>query len=711
MDPLGVSGILPDVGPSSDRQQESPKRTYHGRIEQQAVPAASASVPATLSSFPYRPPLEAASPTYARQVLPQPDDGPLGSSSAHMAQSLYDPTRKPLPAGPDSPQRRGLAYQSGSASTMLPHHQYYQQSNLPVAYQPQQQQPQQQPPPTINQYRPHAAQTQQGASSSTLAAPTQNGVGRPRSPFASATPASFVQRGYPDSDQKRLHDPDVDQSRSTSSSSQQRVKEDPFVRVRVLALDRTKKELWIKLDATTNLSSYHHGYVRAFTRSSTDFAALHSALASNHPQTIVPALPFSSTSALTDEEEDRIVRSSYQRWLNRVCKDAGLMSDEELRVFIEADFGYTAYSKRQTKTGSSLLKFKSATDEDDELGSAKKEMSKLEHHLTEAAKAIDKDAKARKTLSLSLQDLAEKFTAFSTTETHQPLNVGLRRLADALRRISEVENVHSTSDCVTVGDGLAYEAAEAREARETLMHRQSTVDEHRAAVKNTITRKREIERLKASSSIKSNRATEALEEFETATKQEAILAQKLDAVSQRLLPSLHSHTRQMNQDTLQTLAQYARATLAYEKQLLKELDAVVPDLEKIPARSSEDAYYVHPPPPLDSSQRSATGIPRSQSANSMPSPDRGSLYHSRSGSVPVHHSISGSRSPGGPIANSQTGAQSMILPRGQPNRINQLANSVHIDTTGLPTRQAETFVEPHKRVDARAAASLLSNHF
>jgi type IV secretory pathway TrbF-like protein len=72
----------------------------------------------------------------------------------------------------------------------------------------------------------------------------------------------------------------------------------------------------------------------------------------------VPALPLPNTSAVTDEEgeqggpthlasradhphtpDDRLVRIALQRWLTRVCEDPVLQKDDELRSFLESDFG------------------------------------------------------------------------------------------------------------------------------------------------------------------------------------------------------------------------------------------------------------------------------------------------------------------------------------------------------------------------------------
>jgi len=37
--------------------------------------------------------------------------------------------------------------------------------------------------------------------------------------------------------------------------------------------------------------------------------------------------------------DDRLVRIALQRWFTRICEDPVLQKDDELRLFIESDFG------------------------------------------------------------------------------------------------------------------------------------------------------------------------------------------------------------------------------------------------------------------------------------------------------------------------------------------------------------------------------------
>jgi len=86
-----------------------------------------------------------------------------------------------------------------------------------------------------------------------------------------------------------------------------------------------------------------------------------------------------------------------QRWITRVCEDPILIHDEDVRSFIEGDFGYqpTPRPRRKSTAGFSLIR-RGVPDEDEELQRARFELTKLEGQFFETAKAVDKLALARK---------------------------------------------------------------------------------------------------------------------------------------------------------------------------------------------------------------------------------------------------------------------------------------------------------------------------
>ena len=148
------------------------------------------------------------------------------------------------------------------------------------------------------------------------------------------------------------------------------------------------------------------------SRSYLEFQQFYEALIISCPHTIIPALPLAQTSAPTDEEDDRLVRIMLQRWFTRICEDPILIYDEDLRSFIESDFGYqpNPRPRRKGSSGFSLIR-RGVPDEDEVLQRARFELTKLETQFFDAAKAIDRLSLTRKCehIELYLSGLASPF--------------------------------------------------------------------------------------------------------------------------------------------------------------------------------------------------------------------------------------------------------------------------------------------------------------
>ena len=94
---------------------------------------------------------------------------------------------------------------------------------------------------------------------------------------------------------------------------------DPYLRVRIIGLDRNRRDILIRLDAQvsetllgdtvpthivfqTNLPNFTGSTYRNVSRSFVEFQRFAEQITLGNPQTIVPALPLPQTSAATDEE-------------------------------------------------------------------------------------------------------------------------------------------------------------------------------------------------------------------------------------------------------------------------------------------------------------------------------------------------------------------------------------------------------------------------
>ncbi len=95
--------------------------------------------------------------------------------------------------------------------------------------------------------------------------------------------------------------------------------------------------------------------------------------------------------------------------------------------------------RRKTGSSFSLLR-RSVPDEDEELQTARFELTRLETHFIDAARAVDKLARARRALSQAHTELGSKFIGVATAEVHPPLANALRKLGRAWHVIGDNEN-------------------------------------------------------------------------------------------------------------------------------------------------------------------------------------------------------------------------------------------------------------------------------
>ncbi|KAF8812315.1 hypothetical protein BYT27DRAFT_7087552 [Phlegmacium glaucopus] len=380
-------------------------------------------------------------------------------------------------------------------------------------------------------------------------------------------------------------------------------KPEPYLRVRINGLDRNRRDILVKLDAQTNLSNFSGTTYRNVSRSYLEFQQFYESIVHSNPQTIVPALPLAQTSAPTDEEDDRLVKIMLQRWITRVCEDPILLHDEDVRAFIESDFGYqpTPRPRRKTSSGFGIMR-RGVPDEDEELQRARFELTKLEGQFFETAKAVDKLALSRKALATAHAEMGNKLVNVATTEAHPPLGNALRKLGRTWHSVADLDQAQAISECVILGDSLGYQGMNARSAKETLQMRTGVLEEYQSAVKTTISKRRQIERLKASSNIRPDRVDEAIEEMEEANRYEQTLAKRAEGISQNLHQALQTHNRYANDDITTALIEHARSSIMYERQLLRELEALRADVNNAAKKVVPAANGVPKPsiiPPLE----------------------------------------------------------------------------------------------------------------
>ncbi|GAA5882304.1 hypothetical protein JCM16303_004060 [Sporobolomyces ruberrimus] len=476
-----------------------------------------------------------------------------------------------------------------------------------------------------------------------------------------------------------------------------------FVRIRILGIDRNRRDMYVKFNAESNLPSFRNSTYRAVSRSYTEFTSYVSALSITCPQSIIPALPLPQTSAATDEEDDRILKQQYQKWAVRLMQDQAIVRDEETRSFVESDFGYTPHHrKKATASFPSFSRASKGGELDDPLTLAKISMARLETTFLETSKTVERMSKSRRQAATVVNELGDQITTFSMSENYAPLAGGLKRLARGMKVDADLMAVQSVNELVHLGDTLLYQSSNARSARETLSNRDSVSEEHRAAVKLTIQKRRNIEKLRSSAKeLRSDKVDEALEELDEAQRHETLLTARLSAISSSLSPSLARHSVQTHADILGTLLDHARSNLVYEKQRLKEFETLRSEMKNIRKLEGGVVYHhdhsqvantarANVPPVMSASpgQRNSSAT----SASMSPSPSTSSATSRNRQAMPE----------GDPLSSNLTG---------DPRNLNSMAQKAQKRTVRSMASSVVVEGDRRQRVDARMAASMLANGF
>ncbi|KAK6504393.1 Vacuolar protein sorting-associated protein 17 [Arthrobotrys conoides] len=386
-------------------------------------------------------------------------------------------------------------------------------------------------------------------------------------------------------------EPQVRSSSKQAGQQQQRPSVQYKLRAKVTGLERTgRKDPILRFDVHTNLPKFRTTQFRDVRRTHSEFTKLANHLVSSNPECLVPAVPPPSTSAGVGTEEDEArVRASIQRWLNYVCGNEVLMRDEEVVYFVEADFGYSpVVRKSQPATGvrrKMLKQFAPPPDDTLELADARPIVKAFYLGTMEGGQKVDKVVKARRGLALSLSDLGVKMGSISDPQitTHTGLSAALRKLGKTVQSVGDQAAAQATAEATTLGDAFNYHSSDAFIVKESLTNRQILMRDLLNAQATTRTRLHSADRLKVSSSVRSDKVDEAIQALDEARSTETHLAAKVNRVTSNLLVEQRRWFQRTASDLRSSIRDYTLRQIEAERRILATLENVRPDIRSIDA--------------------------------------------------------------------------------------------------------------------------------
>jgi hypothetical protein len=192
-----------------------------------------------------------------------------------------------------------------------------------------------------------------------------------------------------------------------------------------------------------------------------------------------------------------------------------------------------------------------------------------------------------------------------------------------------------------------------------------------------------------------------------------LLTQRVQAISVNLRSALQRHSRQAHEDAANVLLEFARTKIMYERQTLKELEVLRPELRNVgikaaprgqpatngrqptPTSTADGASFVPPQPPATFSAPPPAAPPMSQS-----------LY------------LPGQAQYNAPQPRLQPSAQPQYRqpyapapPTGQPPGSHPMAQSMFLPPSARPPGGPPVYGTQRRKLDDRAAAKSLANMF
>lgn len=271
-------------------------------------------------------------------------------------------------------------------------------------------------------------------------------------------------------------------------------------------------------------------------------------------------------------------------------------------------------------------------------------------------------------------------------ETHPGLANAYRKLGRIIQTAGDYHAAQGTAEATTLGDPLNYHSSDAFIVKETLTNRHILLRELLQAQQTTKSKRSAADRLKTSTSVRSDKVDEAISALDEATSNENYLTNKTKRVTQNLLQEKRKWFDHTSADVTSAIKEYVLRQIEAERRTLAILESVRPDIRSIDASGGLSRLGREAHPPVRRTAAISSQGPKGDAWSGVPRRPDG-----------LNRSISGSTTlpPGGADGEDGTGVANG---KGGRSRASSKAGSLG----GLKEDDDED------RVDAKNAASRLA---
>lgn len=346
----------------------------------------------------------------------------------------------------------------------------------------------------------------------------------------------------------------------------------------------------LKFDAVVKgLPRFRQEKYKDIRRTYNEVVKFNNYLTVSNLEVFVPVLPLAATSYPTGgEDESKQLMAVWQEWFNRITSNPLLVRDEEFIYFIENDFGYSVINSNKKQSIASGLVRKTLKqlavpyDPYEELSEFRPIIKSAYLACQKLHKALDKNSKNEKQLSIYLGDLSGKLNTLSNCEIIHP---GMKNMWEKLAKIlliqADLTLVESVNDLGSLGDGIQCFINDFYQIKEALTNRHLIMRELIQAEAQTKAKHYQATKIKNKSSLDPFKVDEAIRSLEYATKAEESLNLQVKRISGEMIFERKEIIEFTESKFQRLLKNYTLHKVEHHRKILKHLENIRLDIRII----------------------------------------------------------------------------------------------------------------------------------
>ncbi|KAI7852475.1 hypothetical protein BDC45DRAFT_607343 [Circinella umbellata] len=378
----------------------------------------------------------------------------------------------------------------------------------------------------------------------------------------------------------------------------------PQLFLQITTVDYNRKDPVFWIQALTTLVKYRHKQ-RRIPRYYSELEKLHGHLTATLDDVYIPVLPICPQAKYdkqghllsrywwielidqkqkqkdNNQEEDEGEEAEnqllptpdikIQRWLDRIANHERIQQSEGLREFIESEVGFRPQLNKKKPNNSKRRHSATVKNEDlePEFWILNEQIDTFRLYLGRLQPCLSRVAHEQKGSAEAWMDLASIWITYGGMERHPELFIVYKYIVRACQQIHSIELLQEIAMNETLGEEIDYQIKNAINAQNIMMKRLSVLSDYFSSRKRTESSLRNVERLKSSSNIDRNQATDAIAELEYARRIEKDALQRYERIDTHFDEDLEKRFKpQTASDMISSIREYAKSQLILEKQKL-----------------------------------------------------------------------------------------------------------------------------------------------